>query len=94
MSEIFFEKPAGGDEQAGADEPREQVTHPPGRYNAQPYKDRVADAGADHAKDNIGEQAVVGFHDFFRKPPCECADENGPEPADLMFFHFKILHAA
>src|SRR3954465_7237793 len=81
--------PGEDQEQARADQARDQVAEPgrPANGDAELGEEPAPDPGADHAEDDVGEDAHIAAGDLLRQPARHAADQDSGNPTDPSLVH-------
>src|SRR3954454_16508603 len=81
--------PGEDQEQARADQARDQVAEPgrPANGDAELGEEPAPDPGADHAEDDVGEDANIAAGDLLRQPARHAADQDSGNPTDPSLVH-------
>src|SRR5580700_11371608 len=71
------------DQQAGADEPKDQIADPSAEHDPKNTENRAGDRRADDAEYDIHEQAHIALHELLGQPASNSADDNGRDPTNF-----------
>src|SRR5262245_44646379 len=79
---------ADRDEDAGADESRNQIADPAGQIDTEEAEQPIGDRGSYDAEHDVHQNAHRALHELLGKPAGNPADDDRGDPADLFLFHW------